>query len=76
MFSELLHLQIDKILPVWFISCVFKERILSIFLAILGSNYVCEHGCKKVVREAPEENLYDFIRQILQLKSVYEFLIE
>lgn len=27
-----------------------------------------------MVREAPGENLYDFIRQISQLKSVYEFL--
>lgn len=27
-----------------------------------------------MVRKSPEENLYDFIRQILQLKLVYDFL--
>lgn len=45
----------------WFISGIFKEYILSIFWPILDSNYICGHGGEEVVREAPEENLWDFM---------------
>lgn len=65
LFSECLHLQIDKILPIWSISCVFIECSLYTFWDILGSNSIYGPGGKEVVREDPEENLYDIIRQII-----------
>lgn len=74
LFSEFLHLQIDEIFPIWSISWVFRGHSLSTFWDILGSNSIYGPGGKEVVREAPEENLYDIMRQIPQVKSMCDFL--
>lgn len=74
LFSEFLPLQIDKILPIWSISWVFRKHSLSTFWDILGSNSIYGPGGKEMVREAPEKNLYDIMRQIPWVKSVYDFL--
>lgn len=73
LFSEFLHLKTVKVLPIWSISWVFSEHSLSsTFWDILGSNSIYGPGGKEVVREAPEEKLYD-MRQIPQVKSVCDF---
>lgn len=62
----------------WFIKdtfCLQRTHLVYIW-PVLGSNYICGHKGKNVEREALKENFYDFIRQIVQLKSVYDFLSE
>ena len=75
-FSEFPYVQVDNILPIWAISCIFKEHILSIFWDILCFHSIYGPKGKEVVREDPEEILYDFMRQILPVKSMYDFLLD